>query len=174
MATPTIDQYRAQGNADFQKSYLWELEFIRPPALISPDLISQLNFMCISSDVPKKTGQTSTIMMRGEQIFDPGIYNVTGTITLTFVERTNAIIRQVIAGWEQVCADKADVFYNLTADIALRSMDNQKDVNYEYILYLAFFEDSNVPQFDSGQSSDPMQPSMTLRYTDYIQRPLSN
>lgn len=162
MSRPSIAEVRSV--TDFQKSYMWELQFLRFPQFVDVDPY-RLNLQCLSTEVPKKTGQTATLMMRGHQIFDPGIYAVGGTITLTFVETIDNQIRNLLDQWETACADKSGTFNELTGDIRIVTMDNQENENYEYWLLWSFLEDSNVNPLDGG-TSDPMQPSITLRYTD--------
>jgi len=170
MSRPSPAQIR--GIADFQNTYTWEVGFLRTPGALS-GVISpfRFNLQCLSSELPKKVGQTSTIMMRGQQIFNPGIYSVSGQIRLTFLETVDAQVRDVIRLWEEACANKTGDFTALTGDLYLRTTDNQDRPNYEYLLLWAFFEDSDIQQLEGG-NSEPMQPSITLRYTDYKSRKL--
>jgi hypothetical protein len=165
---PTIPQIRSVG--DFQKQYTWEIGFLRNPSFTSITPF-RMNLQCMSAEIPKKTGQTATIMIRGNQIFDPGIYQVAGTLTLQFIETVDSTIRKFIADWETACAEKSGTFQQLTGDLYLRTTDNQDTPNMEYWILWAFLEDSNPGQLEGG-NSDPMQPSITLRYTDYVAIPL--
>jgi len=164
MPRPTIAEIR-NGIVDFQKSYYWNLSFIRKPSILSIT-DAAFNLRVLSTDVPKRTGETATIMMRGFQIPDPGIYNAAGTITLTCVETVDATIRNLINEWETACTNKTAPFKDLTADIRLTMSNNQEQDNYSYSLLWAYLEDSEIPTLDGG-TSDPMQPTLTLRYTDF-------
>ena len=163
MPRPTIAEIRSI--TDFQKPYMWELSFLRLPNFVEVNPF-RVNLQCLSAEVPKKTGQTATLLMRGHQIFDPGIYNVQGTMQLTFVETIDNQVRNLIQQWEDACANKTGTFTQLTGDLRLVTMNNQEEPNYEYWLLWAFLEDSNINPLDGG-TSDPMQPTITLRYTDY-------
>lgn len=162
MPRPTIDQIRSI--TDFQKTYMWEMSVLRQPAFAPVDTY-RFNLQMMSTDVPKRTGQTATLMMRGYQIFDPGIYNVAGTITLTFVETVDNVVKNFIQQWEEALYVKAGQFRLLTGDFRLTMMNNQEGAIYAYDLLYCFLEDSNINTLEGG-SSDPMQPTITLRYTD--------
>lgn len=163
MTRPSIAAIR-NGLVDFQKSYEWELEFLRFPSVLGIDPF-RFNIQCLATEVPKHTGDTATLMMRGHQIFDPGIYRVQGTYQLTFLETVDAEIRKLIYDWTMACKNKTGMFSELTADLRLVTKDNQGNPNYDYWMLWAYAEDSNINMLDGG-TSDPMQPSLTLRYTD--------
>lgn len=162
MARPDIATIRTLG--DFQKTYMWEMSITKSPngVNISTD---EMNYRMISTDVPKRTGQTSTLMMRGFQIFDPGIYAVGGQLNLTFLETVDATIQTWIQEWEEALYKKAVSFSQLYADFSLMLLDNQGKQSYKYDLLYCFLEDSTINTLDGG-TSDPMQPSITLRYMD--------
>lgn len=162
MPRPSIAEVRSV--TDFQKNYMWELQFLRTPAFANIDPY-RFNLQCLSTEVPKKTGQTSTLMMRGHQIFDPGIYSVSGTLQLTFVETIDNVVRNMIDEMETAAAEKTGSFNDITFDLRLVTLDNQENENYEYWMLWCFLEDSNVNPLDGG-TGDPMQPTITLRYTD--------
>jgi hypothetical protein len=83
MARATIQQIRSL--TDFQKTYMWQMSVLRQPSFanIDPD---RFDLQMMSTEVPHRQGDSATLMMRGFQIFDPGIYKAAGDITLTFVE----------------------------------------------------------------------------------------
>lgn len=163
MPRPTIQQIRS--TADFQKPYMWDVSVLRAPTFAGIDP-TRFNWQMISTDVPKRTGQTSTIMLRGNQIFDPGIYSAAGTINLTFVETVDNVVKNMIGNWEEALYVKEGNFASLTGDFRLTMMDNQENPIYAYDLLYCFLEDSNINTLDGG-TSDPVQPSITLRYTDF-------
>lgn len=163
MPRPTIQQIRSA--ADFQKPYMWDVSILRQPAVANFDPV-RWNRQMLSHDVPKRTGETSIITIRGHQIPDPGLYHTSGTIQLTFVETVDNVIKDNIGRWEEALYVKADVFRGMTADFRLTMMDNQENPIYAYDLLMCFLEDSNINTLD-GSTSDPVQPSITLRYTDF-------
>jgi hypothetical protein len=162
MARATIDQIRSI--TDFQKQYMWQVSILRQPA-VAPIDPTRFDLQMMSTDVPHRTGETSTLMMRGFQIFDPGIYKVGGTINLAFVETVDNFVKNFISDWEDALYLKSSSFGDLTADFCLTMMDNQEQPIYSYDLLYCFLEDSNIPTLE-GSSNDPMQPTITLKYTD--------
>jgi hypothetical protein len=177
MSSPTISQIRGQIQPDFQKTYQWWLSFTRLPsfsgwsaAIQQSDPSYWFNMLCVSTDVPKRTGSPATFFLHGNQIFDPGIYNVSGTLALTFVEQVTSPVRTLISQWEQACANKKGTFWELTADLRLVTYDNQQNESWEYQIFWCFHQDSNINAL-SGESGDPMQPSLTVQYTTFGEGP---
>lgn len=114
-------------------------------------------------------------MMRGEQIFDMGIYVVTGRLELTFVETIDSVIHQMFVDWETACATRTDTFNNLTADIRLATMDNQDTDNWEFWVLWAFPTDFIYAKLEGGQQgAPPEEMSFTLCYTDYDSQAVSS
>jgi hypothetical protein len=144
---------------------LWEIGFLRQPAFLTADTF-RFNLQCLTSGIPKRTGTSAQLMMRGYQIFDPGIYSVQGSITLTFVEYTDRRVREWTRQWSEALRDKAGTFIQLSADMVLRQLNNQETPNYEYHLLWCFLEDNDPGSLD-GSTSDPQQPSWTLKYIDF-------
>lgn len=169
MPRPTISDIR-NNLTDFQKLYYWNIQWLRKPAFVTISDVD-LNHRCISTDVPKRTGETAEVRIRGNIIPDPGIYATGGTIVLTLLETSNSPIREFIREWEEACATKKGKFKELSGDIRLTTSDNQENDNYEYQLLWCFLEDSETPPLDGG-TSDPMQPTITIRYTDFKRKKL--
>lgn len=163
MAKPTIASTRGLG--DFQKTYTWELSAIRLPS-IAPINSEVLNSRCMSTDLPGRDNQVATVMMRGNQVFDPGISTVRGTLNLTFLETVNAEMRDWMIQWEEEIAEKRVPFTSLYGDFRITQLDNQWNRRRYYDLKFCFLQSSNFNQL-GGDDSNPMQPSMTLQYMDY-------
>ena len=171
MPRATIAEIRA--TSEFQKTYEWYFTFLRKPTVINIDA-DRFDMQCISTEKPKKESKAEQFMMRGEQIFDIGIYKVSGKLKLVFLETVDGIIHQMFADWENALATRQDTFNNLTGDFRLAEMDNQDTDNWEYWVLWAFPENFEVGNLDSGQGgAPPMQMGFDLCYTDYITQPVT-
>lgn len=167
---PTIGTFREL--PDLQKSYTWNFSTLRQPQFPGGYIDAErLNMRMLSTELPRKENEVATVMIRGHQIFDPGISRVPGTITLTFVETVDAVIRNWIAAWESAVADKPGYFRTLTGDFRITMTDNQDRNNYAYDLLYCFLQSTQLPTLEGG-TSDPFQPSITLQYTDLRYVPL--
>ncbi len=175
MTRPSIAQIRDIGNV--AQLYRWNLLFASfPSAIVEPPSRDDLNLRCETSEIPKKTGQTVDVLIRGHKVRQPGIYAPVGTLTMTFYETVDNKIHKFLEDWKEACwatntgvaAAKAAV----EASIILQRLDQGDNAIWEYKLIGAFLEDFEGGGTLDGVTSDALKPSMILSYDDYSQGPL--
>src|ERR1019366_2226299 len=94
MPRASIADIRA--NSEFQKTFEWYFSFIRWPKAVATSITQdRFNMQCLSTSKPHKSSKAEVFMMRGEQIFDIGIYKVTGMLPLVFLETVDGIIHEM-------------------------------------------------------------------------------
>ena len=105
MARPSIDQVRSLG--DFATTVNWNLTFMKFPSGVTGGLPTSdaLNYRCDSTDVPKRTGQSTTQTIRGHTVKQPGLYTPSGTLQLIFVETVDNVMSNFIRNWREACYD---------------------------------------------------------------------
>lgn len=167
---PTIDQIRGLG--DFATLVNWDLQFVSLPSGISAGS-QDLNLRCESTDVPKSTGQSTQIQIRGlPPVKQPGLYIPSGTIALVFNETVDNTVSKLITQWREMCYEmktgKQKKKSEVEAQIRLVRMDRQDKEIYEYMLYGAFLEDYDTGGQLGAASADVVKPSLTLSY-DYFE-----
>jgi len=152
---------------EFQKQHLWYLYFVTKPSVMDIS-DTELNLRCLTTNLPKRVGETNEINIRGRKVVDPGIYNPEGTLTLTFVETSDNVVKRMIQQWEDACYDRRNTpsFGDVKADIGIELLDNTEASIYGYIIKDCFIEDSDVGEL-TGDSGEAIQPSITLRYNDF-------
>lgn len=172
---PTIDQIRAIGNVS--ALYRWNVEFVTfPAAIAAPPRSSDLNLRCESTDLPKMTGQSIELNIRGHKVKQTGIYTYSNVITMTFLETVDSIIHNFLKNWREVCwetgtgvqASKADA----EALILIQRLDQQDTAIWEYKLIGSFLEDYEDGGTLDGVTSEGLKPSFTLSYDLFKDQPL--
>ncbi len=147
-----------------------------PTAVAAPPSTDDLNLRCETSEIPKKTGQTIDVLIRGQKVRQPGIYTPVGIITMTFYETVDNKMAQFFKDWQEACwapntgvaAAKAAV----EASIVLQRLDQGDNAIWEYTLIGAFLEDSEAGGTLDGATSDALKPTLILSYDDFSQGPL--
>lgn len=168
---PTLSQIRGLG--DFATTYNWYIQFNAAPAGINGQ---DINLRAESSDVPKKTGQSIPIQIRGlPPVKQPGIYTPVGTLTLQLNETIDGKISEIISKWQEMCYEtntgKGKKKSEVEAQVRLVRLDRADRPIWEYVLIGAFLEDYDNGQLQ-GSGSENMKPSMILSYDDFTQRKL--
>jgi|ERR1019366_2369228 hypothetical protein len=173
MPRASIADIRA--NSEFQKTFEWYFSFIRWPKAVATSITQdRFNMQCLSTSKPHKSSKAEVFMMRGEQIFDIGIYKVTGMLPLVFLETVDGIIHEMFMDWENALSKRAGSFTDLTADLRLAEMDNQDNDNWEYQIKWCFPENFKLAHEDAGeQGAPPMQMGFDLCYSDYTQQKIT-
>lgn len=173
MARPTLENLRNVG--DFAALYLWDISIIGSvPAALSTELTSEkINFRAESAELPKLTGQSIQLDIRGHRIKQPGIYNNQGVITFTFVEDVGNTVHQFFKTWRDLLWDqntgaRADSKQNLEVNFKIQRLDYSNTPIWFYQMK-CFLEDYEPGGTLDGATSDFLKPSMTLsfdRFTD--------
>ena len=176
MAKPTIDQIRGIG--DFATLYQWNLDFASFPSAVGGGSSEDFNIRCISSEVPKATGSSIEVQIRGHKVKQPGVYEPPRTLTLTFVEAVDMMVNKFFKDWRDACYDmktgeqrpKAEV----EAVILLTQLNRASNPIWQYTLYGVFIEDYDPTggQYDAA-SIDVLRPSLTISYDYFEDQPLA-
>jgi hypothetical protein len=161
---PQLDQIR--GLPDFASLYRWNLIFDKFPTGIAAPNSEALNLRCVSATIPKVTGATFPLIIRGQETINPGRWNTSGTITLTFIETVDNVVLNFIQNWRSavwamntgVGVTKAE----LLAIIRLERLDRSDNRIREYKLE-AFISDYE-PGGDLAAEGDTISPTITLAY----------
>jgi len=170
MPKPTLDQIRSVG--DFTSLFRWNLLFASfPAAVAAPPTLEDLNIRCESTELPRLTGQTVIQNLRGHQVRQPGIYNYSDTLTLTFVETVDNVVHNFLRDWREavwatntgVAQSKADV----SAIILIQRLNSQDEPIYEYKLKGAFLADFDFGGTLDGATSDALKPQLILSYDNF-------
>lgn len=171
MARITLDEIRGLG--DMTQVFRWVLLLkTAPTAVPNFPTTGDLDLRVETSELPKKTGSTVEITLKGHTVRYPGIYKPSGTISMAFVEAVDSKVAQWLASWQQACwADNTGTRGSkdsLTAVWQLQLLNNDDSVRWVYELKGCFLEDSNPGQLD-GTSPDPFKPQLTMSFDDFKQ-----
>jgi hypothetical protein len=177
MAYPTV--VGLQGLPDFATTINWDLKILTLPASsgIFTAPTDDLNIRCESSDIPRKAGQSATVMIRGLPVKQPGIYVPTQQLNLTFVETVDNTMTQFIYTWREACFTTNTGVQlqkdQLTATIQLIRNNRQGNPIWQYTLTGCYLEAYDPGGSLQGQSAEAMRASISLSYDDYTEGPLS-
>ena len=168
MARPTIEDIRGLG--DFMVSNLWEV-VIDAPIGVSADF-GGINFRAISFEIPKRTGNSLEVNIRGAKIRQPGDYDYSGTVTLTLAETENDMLSHIlIQQWREAVIEtntnrqliKKEV--ETTATITRLNRQNEPMTNTTWTLIGVYIEDYDLGELN--EEGAVIQPTITLSY-DYF------
>ncbi len=171
MPRPDIEQIRQTG--DFPTMYQWNFIMSKFPQVGTYPDKEELNKRCLTAELPKKTGQTIEVQVRGHKVRQPGIYNPVGTLTITFVETVDMMVANYFREWREACWETRTGVQqsreNCEAVIALQQLNRQDEAIWQYVLTGCFLEDYDPTggQWD-GASPEVLRPSITLSY-DYFE-----
>ena len=164
---PTIEKIR--GEQDFQTIFRWNMEVIRPPSGLG-NLVTDLDVLCISHEIPKKIVEPITISIRGHKVKQPGIATYSDTITLIFAETVSHKITDFIEQWSELVwslrEGKSISASAAKADIQLRLLNNSDVEVYEYLLKGCLYNDTDPGGIPDGETNDIRKPNliMTMDY----------
>lgn len=168
MARPSLENVRNVG--DFAALYLWDMSIVGnvPGDLASLLTSEKVNFRAESAEVPKLTGQSIQLDIRGHRIKQPGIYNNQGTITFTFVEDVDNTIHQFLKAWRDLSWDqntgaRALSKLDLEVEWKIQRLDYNNDPIWFYQMK-CFLEDYEDGGTLDGATSDLLKPSLTLSF----------
>lgn len=161
---PQLDQIR--GLPDFASLYRWNLDFFPVVGGFSVPESEALNLRCVSATLPKATGATFPIVIRGHEIINPGRWNTSGTITLTFVETVDNVVLTFIQRWRNACWEMNTGIgltkTELLAGVRLTRLD-RSDRPIRRYEFEAFLSDYDLGG-DLGAEGDTINPTITLSY----------
>lgn len=166
---PSVDNLRSLGNAS--QLFRWSCQFITfPSAIAFTPTIDSINFRCQSTSLPEKTGQTTTIAIRGNEIRQPGIHQWNSPLNLTAVEFTDMTLNQFVWEWHELCWQSRNGSTGVTqnqadleCDIIMYQLNNLDQPIYAHKIYGCFLEGCTLGQLDS-QTSDPQAPELTIAF----------
>lgn len=164
----TIEQLR---NTEFTSSYRWTIEFVTfPAAIVTPPTATQISTRAESVEIPKQVNTLREINLTGFKVFQPGIPETGGQITLTMIEAVDAVILNFIDDWNQAIWANNTGVSNLAADLRAEIQItplNNLDVNmYRYTLKGCYLADSEIGTLDA-ETADPIKPTLTINYDDF-------
>lgn len=168
MPRVNMEQVRAIGNV--ASLYRWDLVFAQLPSAGNVNAIASddLNVRCESSEMPKMTGTSVEVNIRGHKVKQPGIYAYSNVITLTFVETVNNTISQFIKAWRDICWEfKTGAQYSkneVESTIILTRLDSRDNPIWFYKLIGAYLEDYEAGGTLDGVTVDGLKPSIVLSY----------
>jgi hypothetical protein len=174
MARITLDQIRAVG--DVTSTFRWNFVIVSPPTSVgSFPTTANADLRIETAGLPKKTGTTVDVVLKGHKVRYPGIYQPAGNLPFTFVETVDNTIAAWFAAWQQACwNDNTGVRVpksELEATIQIIRLDNADSGIWQYTMKGCFLEDSDPGRVDNA-TQDPLKPSLTLSYDDFTQGPL--
>jgi len=168
---PTIAEVRGLG--DFMVSNLWVVT-VTPPPLLGGLGFDKINLQAVSFEIPKRSGNSLEINIRGAKVKQPGDYDYSGQVTLTLAETENdALAHKLIRTWREVIIEtntnaqskKSDIEATVTVQRLNRQNKAIPNSDTGWILYGVFLEDYELG--DLTDAGDVIQPTMTLSY-DYF------
>jgi len=166
MPRPSIVDIRSVG--DFATTINWNLTMLSPPKRVKVPSAHQINIRCESIDVPKSTGTSTEVMIRGHKVKQPGLYTPSGTIILTAVETVDNMISNFYRSWREACYQsktgrqypKADV----EATIRIERHDRDDKPIWFYELVGCYLEDYDAGGQLQSASADVVKPTLTISY----------
>ena len=168
MARPSIEDIRGLG--DFMVSNLWEV-VISTPTGVNADF-DGINFRAISFEIPKRTGNSLEVNIRGAKIRQPGDYDYSGTVTLTLAEtENNNLSHTLIQEWREAVIEtdtnkqKIKKEVEATATIYRLNRQNEPIAGTWWTLIGVFIEDYDLGELN--EEGAVIQPTITLSY-DYF------
>jgi len=169
---PTLEQIRSN-IGDGMVSNLWAVEFVKIPEVMGAysTFFQELNLRAISAEVPKRTGTSLEITIRGHKVKQPGDYDYSGQITLTLVESDHqSPVHDFIRSWrEYIIGTNTGYQYpksEIEAEIRLVRLNRQNSMSESkgttWVLKGVFLEDYELGEMT--ETGDIIQPSITLSY----------
>jgi hypothetical protein len=176
MPRPDIDQIRALG--DFATLYQFNVYLTTAPRAVDSPPTEDLNLRCLTSELPKAAGTSIEVHIRGHKIKQPGQYDPTHTLTMTFVETVDAKISQFLKNWREACwqtkTGRQEKKEDVEAVITLVQLNRQDEPIWQYKLTGCYIEDYDPTGAGwDGTSTEVVRPSLTLSYDYFEDEPVS-
>ena len=162
------------GVGEMMTAYTFDLLVVKPPVIPqwTPDMMFKLRARCYSASLPSRTNTPLEVRLSGHTIVQPGLNEYSGEITLEFVESTDMALFKLFEGW-------LDSFFHPLTGIGLPAVSTTSIIQLIlldrshlpvgiYTLYGAFPTSFEPGAELSGDSSEPVRPSATIKYSYYI------
>ncbi len=175
---PTIETVR-YGIGDAMVSNLWTVEFLDPPAQLAGthgQFLETMNLRAVSAEIPKRTGNSLEITIRGHKVKQPGDYDYSGQITFTLVESDfDSPVHDFIRAWREKIIGTNNGFQfpksEIEATIVIRRLNRQNGISGSkataWELRGCYLEDYELG--DLSETGDIVQPTMTISYDYFIE-----
>jgi len=165
MGRPTIENIRGLG--DFAVTNRWDITASNIPGLPGQDL----NFRAISVDVPKRTGSTVEISIRGHKVRQPGDYEYNSPITITLSETDDYKVTKALNIWREMISMSITGIQlpkmAVSTIVVINRLDRQNNVQHTWTLFGCFLEDYELG--DMSDTGDAIQPTITLAYDYFVE-----
>ena len=165
---PTLNSIRNLGS--MQKSYRYRVLFAKLPAVVTGIDVNALNLLAETSELPRTTNNKIEITLHGHRIQEPGNSISAGTISMSFRETENPLLRDLVNQWQTgvfdlqtgVSADKVGV----EAIITIQQLDSNDNATMTYRLEGCFLEEADLGSVEGG-SSDTQVITLSISYDNY-------
>lgn len=166
MSRPSLENIRVLG--DFATRYQWNLAFLTSPVgLTAPS--AGLNLRCEASDLPAPKGSAISIEIRGQQVFQPGIYRVGGTLNITFIETVDNMVMDFLESWREMCWQSntgvQEKNLDVKCEIQLTRLNRQDQPIKTDVVKGAYCLSFTKPQL--GNANEAFKPTLTIQYDSY-------
>lgn len=153
---------------DPQRTYLWEVKFLTLPTIITGISSDDLNFRCTSTTLPKTSNSVIRLDIRGVEARFPGPNKFSDSIQMSFVETTDAKIREVIRYWRVGSFDPVTGIQLpkslIEGQIQICQLDGLSTTTMAYNLYGCWLSDYDPGQANSESSYLGMTGTFTYDY----------
>lgn len=168
MPIPTIEDIRNFGDA--ATTFHWNLEVVTVPVGVPLD--TGFNLRLMDTDVPKSTGESIELNVRGHKVKQHGIYTPTQVLNMTLIETEDNHIHEVINTWKEICWDSRTGAQlsrqEVQCDLLLQRYDSDRNrIIWTYKLIGCFLEGFEIPQLNGA--SESLNPTVTLSYDYFLQ-----
>lgn len=165
MARPTITNIQLLG--DFAVANRWDITASNIPGLPGEDL----NFRAISCDVPKRTGSTVEVSIRGHKVRQPGDYEYNSPITITLAETDDYKVHKAINIWREMISMSITGVQlpklAVQTIVIINRLNRQNVTTHTWTLLGCFLEDYETG--DMSDAGDALNPTLTLAYDYFIE-----
>lgn len=166
MGKPTIENVRGLG--DFMVSNAWDINIIGAGSVFEA---AGLNFRAVSCELPKRSGNSLEVNIRGQKIKQPGDYDYSGTITITLAEGDNAEVHQALTVLRELTITTGTNHQlpksNVESVITIKRLNRQGDPIHGFALRGCYLEDYDLGELtDAG---DIVQPTVTFSYDYFVE-----
>ena len=156
------------GLGDFMVSNLWSISITGPGVQYMTLSADALNLRAISFEIPKRSGNTLEVNIRGNKVKQPGDYEYGGEVTLVLAEdEATAAAHTTIKAWRDAIIEletnvqrkKEDV--QVTVTVARLNRDGTY-ANLSWNLYQCF-----LVSYELGELNEEgaiIQPTLVLSY----------